>query len=99
MLLRILLSAVLMGILHFLPATGLTQFGLYLLPYFVIGYDILWRALRGIWNGQVFDENFLMAVATVGALVIGLTRTGDYVEAVAVMLFYQVVPSHLIFLR
>ena len=90
MLLRILLSAVLMGILHFLPATGLTQFALYLLPYFVIGYDILWRALRGIWNGQVFDENFLMAVATVGALVIGLTRTGDYVEAVAVMLFYQV---------
>ena len=61
-----------------------------MVPYFIVGYDILWKAVLGIWNRQVFDENFLMAVATVGAIVIGLTDSGDYTEAIAVMLFYQI---------
>jgi len=87
---RILAAAGMMGILHFIPAQGLARFALYLIPYLTVGYDILRKAFRGICRGQVFDENFLMAVATVGALVLGLTQTGDYVEAVAVMLFYQV---------
>ncbi len=90
LLLRILLSAAAMIGLHFVPVDGLWRFALYLIPYGIIGYDILWKAARGIWNRQVFDENFLMAVATVGAIILGLTQTGDYVEAVAVMLFYQV---------
>ena len=90
MLLRIITAAVMMAALHFVPAEGILRFGLYLLPYLVVGYDILRKAAIGIVNGQVFDENFLMAVATVGALVLGLTQSGDYVEAVAVMLFYQV---------
>ena len=89
-LLRIVIAAVLMILLGLLPVTGLWRFLLYLLPYFVIGYDVLWEAAIGIWNRQVFDENFLMAVATVGALVLGVLQTGDYVEAVAVMLFYQI---------
>ncbi len=89
MLLRIFLSAVMLGVLGFLPVQGLLRFFLYLIPYLLIGYDVLWDACRGIWNRQVFDENFLMAIATVGALVLGAARTGDYVEAVAVMLFYQ----------
>lgn len=63
---------------------------LYLIPYFVVGYDILLKALSGIGNGQLLDENFLMAVATVGAIVLGAVQTGDYAEAVAVMLFYQI---------
>ncbi len=87
---RIILAAALMVALQFVPATGWLKFGLYLIPYIIIGYDILWDAARGIAWGQVFDENFLMAVATVGALAIGATRTGDYAEAVGVMLFYQV---------
>ena len=90
MLLRIILSGAMMIGLAFVPVSGLPRFFLYLIPYLVIGYDILFSAARGIWNRQVFDENFLMAVATVGALILGLTRTGDYVEAVAVMLFYQI---------
>ena len=90
MLLRILLSGAMLVALGFVPVAGLPRFLLYLLPYFVIGYDILLGAAKGIWNRQVFDENFLMAVATVGALILGFTRTGDYVEAVAVMLFYQI---------
>ncbi len=90
MLLRILLSGAMMVGLLFLPLQGFLRFFLYLIPYFLIGYDVLWDACRGIWNRQVFDENFLMAIATVGALVLGITKTGDYVEAVAVMLFYQV---------
>lgn len=65
-------------------------FGIYMLPYVTIGYDILKKAFKGIIKGQVFDENFLMAIATVGALAIGICRTGDYLEAVAVMLFYQI---------
>ncbi len=90
MLCRILVSAVLMIVLNFLPVTGWLRFGLYLIPYLIAGYDILIKAGKGIASRQVFDENFLMAVATVGAMILGLTRTGDYVEAVAVMLFYQV---------
>ena len=91
MLIRIVVAAVLTVILHFLPTEGWTRFGLYLIPYLIVGYDILRKAVKGIINGQVFDENFLMAVATVGAIVLALiSKSGDYVEAVAVMLFYQV---------
>ena len=90
MLWRIIVSAALMVALHFVPVTGLVRFALYMVPYFIVGYDILWKAVLGIWNRQVFDENFLMAVATVGAIVIGLTDSGDYTEAIAVMLFYQI---------
>ena len=90
MLWRIIVAAVLMVALHFVPVTGLVRFALYMVPYFIVGYDILWKAVLGIWNRQVFDENVLMAVATVGAIVIGLTDSGDYTEAIAVMLFYQI---------
>ncbi len=88
-LLRIVAAAALMVILHFLPLQGWLRFGLYLLPYLIAGYDVLANAAYGIVNGQIFDENFLMAVATIGALVLGLVQTGDYAEAVAVMVFYQ----------
>ncbi len=90
MLLRILVSAALMLLLAPVPAKGLPRFFLYLIPYLLIGYDILRSAAIGIAHRQVFDENFLMAVATVGALVLGITGDGDYTEAIAVMLFYQV---------
>lgn len=90
MLWRIATAAVLMVILQFLPVTGWLRFGLHLIPYLVIGYDVLLKAGMGIWDRQVFDENFLMAIATVGAMVLGVTQSGDYVEAVAVMLFYQI---------
>ena len=91
MLVRIIAAAVLLIVLNFIPATGIVRFILYLVPYLVIGYDILLKALKGIKNRQVFDENFLMAVATVGAIALALyDRSGDYTEAVAVMLFYQV---------
>lgn len=90
MLTRILLSAAVLGIVQFVPAEGWLKFGLHMVPYLIIGYDILWDALRGLWNGRLFDENFLMAVATVGAIVLAVTQTGDYMEAIAVMLFYQV---------
>lgn len=86
---RILLSAAMLVGLQFVPAQGWLKFGLYMLPYLLIGYDILWDAARGLWNRQLFDENFLMAVATVGAIALAVTRTGDYLEAIAVMLFYQ----------
>ena len=89
MLFRILLSAALLVVLQFTPADGWLKFGLYMIPYLVIGYDILWDAVRGVWNRQLFDENFLMAVATVGAIVLAVSQTGDYLEAIAVMLFYQ----------
>lgn len=89
MLLRIILSATLLVLLQFIPAQGWMKFALYMIPYLIIGYDILWDAVRGIWNRQLFDENFLMAVATVGAIVLAVTQTGDYLEAIAVMLFYQ----------
>ena len=90
MLRRILVSAALMVGLLFVPATGWLRFALWLVPYLIIGWDILYDAVRGIINGQVFDENFLMAVATVGAMALGLSGSGDYTEAVAVMLFYQI---------
>ena len=90
LLLQILIAAAMLIVLHFIPTQGLLRFGLYLIPYLVIGHQLLRKAFRGICHGQIFDENFLMAIATVGALILGLTRTGDYVEAVAVMLFFQV---------
>lgn len=90
MLVRIIISAALMIILHFVPVKGVIRFLLYLIPYFVIGYDILRKAFKGIMNHQVFDENFLMAVATVGAIIVALSENGDYTEAIAVMLFYQI---------
>ncbi len=90
MLFRILLSAAMLGVVSLIPADGWVKFALHMVPYLIIGYDILWDAARGIWNRQLFDENFLMAVATVGAIVLAVTRTGDYLEAIAVMLFYQV---------
>lgn len=85
MLARILVTAVLIVILGQLNVTGYARLALYLIPYLVVGYDILLKALKGIRNKQVFDENFLMAVATVGAIVLG-----EYTEGVAVMLFYQI---------
>lgn len=84
-LLRIIVSALLIVIFSLLPVEGYLRLALFLIPYFVIGYDILKKALKGIRNRQVFDENFLMAVATIGAIVLG-----EYVEGVAVMLFYQI---------
>ena len=88
---RILAAAALLAALHFAPVTGWLRFGLYLVPYLLVGYDILIKAGKGIKNRQVFDENFLMAVATVGAIALALyERSGDYTEAIAVMLFYQV---------
>lgn len=90
MLVRIIIAAALMIILHFVPVKGVVRFLLYLIPYFVIGYDILRKAFKGIMNHQVFDENFLMAVATVGAIIVALSENGDYTEAIAVMLFYQI---------
>lgn len=90
MLIRIILAAFLMIVLHFLPVKGAIRFGLYLVPYLIIGYDILIKAGKGIKNRQVFDENFLMAVATLGAIMLAVYKDGDYTEAIAVMLFYQV---------
>lgn len=90
MLTRILIAAVLLVVLHFVPAQGILRFILYMIPYAIIGYDILIKAGKGIKNRQPFDENFLMAVATVGAIVLGVTQSGDYTEAIGVMLFYQI---------
>ena len=91
---RIIITVVLMVAIviveHFFPLNRFIWFGIYMIPYFVIGYDILRKAFKGILNRQVFDENFLMAIATVGALALGLYKDGDYKEAVAVMLFYQI---------
>ena len=85
MLIRIIVAAVLIVLFSKLPIDGYVRFGLFMIPYLVIGYDILQKAFKGIRNKQVFDENFLMAVATVGAILLG-----DYSEGVAVMLFYQI---------
>ena len=85
MLARIIISAVLIVLFSMLPIDGYVQFGLFMIPYLVIGYDILKKAWKGILNRQVFDENFLMAVATIGAILLR-----DYKEGVAVMLFYQI---------
>ncbi len=82
---RILIAAALMIVFALLPVEGLTRFLLFMIPYFLVGYDILWEAICGIAHGEVLDENFLMAVATVGAILLG-----QYTEAVAVMLFDQV---------
>ena len=90
MLIRIILAAVMLIVLHFIPADGIVRFVLNLIPYLVIGYDILRKAFRGILNKQIFDENFLMAVATIGAIAVAITGSGDYTEAIAVMLFYQI---------
>ncbi len=90
MLARIFIAAALMIMLHFVPAEGAVRFLLYMIPYLVIGYDILIKAFKGICNRQVFDESFLMAVATIGAIALAITDNGDYTEAIAVMLFYQI---------
>ena len=91
MLLRILITAVMLLALHFIPITGIPQLIAYLAAYFVIGYDILKKAGKGILNGRAFDENFLMALATLGAFFLAIwTKSGDYVEGIAVMLFYQI---------
>ena len=90
MLARILIAAALLIGFHFLPFTGYVRFLFYLIPYLVIGYDILIKAFKGIKNRQPFDESLLMAVATIGAIAIALYGDGDYTEAIAVMLFYQI---------
>ena len=91
MLVRILITAVMLLALHFIPITGIPQLIAYLAAYFVIGYDILKKAGKGILNGRAFDENFLMALATLGAFFLAIwTKSGDYVEGIAVMLFYQI---------
>lgn len=91
MLTRIIIAAVLLIVLHFIPITGIPRFICYLAVYLIIGYDIVKKAFKGIKNGQVFDENFLMAIATIGAFALAVyERSGDYNEAIAVMLFYQI---------
>ncbi len=91
MLARIVIAAAMLIVLHFLPVTGLVRLALYLVAYLVIGYDILRKAWKGILNGRVFDENFLMAVATVGAFALAIyEKSGSYTEAISVMLFYQI---------
>ena len=91
MLIRILIAAAMLIALKLIPVTGILRLGLYLVVYGIIGYDILKKAWKGILNRQVFDENFLMAVATIGAFALAIyERSGDYVEAIAVMLFYQI---------
>ena len=91
MLARILITAVMLVALHFIPVTGWLRLALYLAAYAVIGYDIMKKAGQGILNGRVFDENFLMAVATIGAFALAIyEKSGDYNEAIAVMLFYQI---------
>lgn len=94
-LIRIIIAAILMVALYFVPVAGMARFFLYLVPYFVIGYDILRKAALGIVHGKIFDENFLMAVATVGAMLLGVYNEsigleGEFAEGVAVMLFYQI---------
>lgn len=91
MLTRIIITTAMVVTLQFISVTGILQMLLYLISYFIIGYDILKKAGKGIMNRRVFDENFLMAIATVGAFVLAIySRSGDYNEAIAVMLFYQI---------
>lgn len=91
MLARIIISAVMLIVLHFIPVTGIVEFILYFAIYLIIGYDILKKAGKGILNRQIFDENFLMSVATLGAFILAIyEQSGDYVEGIAVMLFYQI---------
>ena len=87
MLVRIIVAAALMIGLSFLPVEGWLRFLLYLFPYFIIGYDILRKAFKGIRNRQPFDESLLMSIATIGAIAIAVCDDGDYTEAIAVMLF------------
>ena len=89
-LMRIIVAAILMIVLHFAPVSGMVRFGLYLVPYLVIGYDILWKAFKGVKNRQPFDESLLMAIATLGAIILAVYEDGDYTEAIGVMLFYQI---------
>lgn len=89
MLIRIIIASVLLIALALSPITGYLRLALFLIPYFIVGYDILLKAAKGFTNGRIFDENLLMTVATLGAIAIALyDNTGDYTEAVAVMLFY-----------
>lgn len=91
MLIRIIIASVLLIALALSPITGYLRLALFLIPYFIVGYDILLKAAKGFTNGRIFDENLLMTVATLGAIAIALyDNTGDYTEAVAVMLFYQI---------
>lgn len=90
MLARIIVSAILMVAFYFLPVKGIVRFICYLVPYLIIGYDILLKAWKGIKNRQMFDESFLMAIATIGAMALAVYKDGDYTEAIAVMLFYQI---------
>ena len=91
MLVRILITAVMLIALKFIPITGIPQLLAYVAAYLVIGYDILRKAGKGILNGRAFDENFLMTLATLGAFFLAIwTKSGDYVEGIAVMLFYQI---------
>lgn len=89
-LIRIIVAAILMIVLHFAPVSGMVWFGLYLVPYLIIGYDILWKAFKGVKNRQPFDESLLMAIATLGAIILAVYEDGDYTEAIGVMLFYQI---------
>ena len=87
---RIIVAAILMIVLHFAPVSGMVRFGFYLVPYLIIGYDILWKAFKGVKNRQPFDESLLMAIATLGAIILAIYEDGDYTEAIGVMLFYQI---------
>lgn len=87
---RIIVAAILMIVLHFAPISGMVRFGFYLVPYLIIGYDILWKAFKGVKNRQPFDESLLMAIATLGAIILAVYEDGDYTEAIGVMLFYQI---------
>ena len=89
-LMRIIVAAILMIVLHFAQVSGMVRFGLYLVPYLIIGYDILWKAFKGVKNRQPFDESLLMAIATLGAIILAVYEDGDYTEAIGVMLFYQI---------
>lgn len=87
---RIIVAAILMIVLHFAPVSGMVRFEFYLVPYLIIGYDILWKAFKGVKNRQPFDESLLMAIATLGAIILAVYEDGDYTEAIGVMLFYQI---------
>lgn len=89
-LIRIIAAVILLCIIYVFPISGWMRFAAYMVPYGIIGYDVLRKAVKGICNRQVFDENFLMAVATIGALALAVYEDGDYIEAIAVMLFYQI---------
>lgn len=89
-LIRIIVAAILMIVLHFAPVSGMVRFGFYLVSYLIIGYDILWKAFKGVKNRQPFDESLLMAIATLGAIILAVYEDGDYTEAIGVMLFYQI---------